>query len=176
MQLPIGHEHELKGVVDLLHLRAYLSPGGGREGPPGALPDEIADQSAEYREKLVDAVVETDEAIMERYLEGEEIGGEELSRALEAAVSRGELFPVGCGVATQNLGTTGLLDLLVEGIPSPAEKLDEAASNGTAAFVFKTVADPFAGKITVFRVLSGTLKGDSTVVNTRTRARSGSAS
>ena len=171
VQIPIGHEHELKGVVDLLHLRAYLTPNGGREGSPVDMPEEIEAQAAEYREKLVDAVVETDEAIMERYLEGEEIGGEELSRALEAAVFRGELFPVGCGVATQNLGTTGLLDLLVEGIPSPAEKMDEAAGNGDAAFVFKTVADPFAGKITVFRVISGTVKGDSTIVNARTRGK-----
>ena len=78
---------------------------------------------------------------------------------------------MGCGAATQNLGTTGLLDLLVEGIPSPAEKMDEAASDGTAAFVFKTIADPFAGKITVFRVLAGSLKGDSTIVNSRTRGK-----
>jgi len=171
VQIPIGHEHELEGVVDLLHLRAYLTPEGGREGAPVEMPAAIADQAAEYREKLVDAVVETDEAIMERYLEGEEIGGQELSRALEAAVARGELFPVGCGVATQNLGTTGLLDLLVEGIPSPAERMDEAAANGSAAFVFKTVADPFAGKITVFRVVSGALKGDSTIVNSRTKGK-----
>lgn len=116
----------------------------------------------------MDAVVETDETIMERYLEGEEIGGEELGRALEGAVSRGELFPVACGAATQNLGTTSLLDLIVEGVPSPAEKQAETDGNGPAAFVFKTVADPFAGRITVFRVVSGELSGDLTLVNART--------
>jgi elongation factor G len=166
VQIPIGREHELKGVVDLLHLRAYLSPNGGREGAPTELPAEVAEVAASLREQLVEAVVETDEAIMERYLEGEEIGGEELGRALEGAVSRGELFPVACGVATQNLGTTSLLDLIVEGVPSPAEKMAEDGA-GAAAFVFKTVADPFAGRITVFRVLSGDVKGDATLVNAR---------
>jgi elongation factor G len=170
-QIPIGHEHDLQGVVDLLHLRAYMTPGGGREGDPVALPDEVADQAAALREQLLEAVVETDEAIMERYLEGEEIGGEELGRALEAAVSRGELFPVTCGVATQNLGTTAVLDLLVEGVPSPAEKMADAPADGAAAFVFKTVADPFAGRITVFRVLSGGVKGDATLVNLRTKSK-----
>ncbi len=169
VQIPIGHEHELTGVVDLLHLRAYPTPEGGREGATGDLPEEVADQARTLREQLVDAVVETDEALMERYLEGEEIGGEELGRALEGAVSRGELFPVTCGSATQNLGTTSLLDLIVEGIPSPAEKLAESEADGSAAFVFKTVADPFAGRITVFRVVSGEVKGDATLVNSRTR-------
>jgi elongation factor G len=172
VQIPIGREHELEGVVDLLHLRAYTSPRGGREEAPGELPDFVAARAQRLREQLVDAVVETDEALMERYLEGEEIGGEELGRALEAAVSRGELFPVTCGVATQNLGTTSLLDLIVEGIPSPAEKLAErAAADGASAFVFKTVADPFAGRITVFRVLSGTVSADSTLVNARTQGK-----
>ena len=87
---------------------------------------------------------------MERYLEGEELAVEEVAHALKDAVTRGELFPVACGVATKNLGTTALLDLLVEGVPSPAKKgspidLDGA---GAAAFVFKTIADPFTGRIT----------------------------
>jgi elongation factor G len=168
VQIPIGAEHDLKGVVDLLHLRAYLTPAGDKEAAPTELPAEVADQAAALREQLVDAVVETDEAIMERYLEGEEIGGEELGRALERAVSRGELFPVECGSATQNLGTTSLLDLIVEGIPSPAEKQADGDGGGPAAFVFKTVADPFAGRITVFRVVSGEVTGDATLVNART--------
>jgi elongation factor G len=173
VELPIGKEHELRGVVDLLHLRTYsLAGAAAREPDPGDLPEEIAGEASRLREQLIEAVVETDEALMERYLDGEEIGGEELGRALEGAVSRGELFPVACGVATANLGTTALLDLLVEGIPSPAEKMEEdALSNGAAAFVFKTVADPFAGRITVFRVVGGELKGDSTLVNTRTRQK-----
>jgi elongation factor G len=173
VHLPIGSEHELTGIVDLLHVNAYSSPEGQRDGGAREVPAELADQVAEYREKLLDAVVETDEGLMERYLEGEELGSEEVARALKDAVTRGELFPVACGVATENLGTTALLDLLVEGVPSPAKRpvpieLDGA---GTAAFVFKTVADPFAGRINLFRVLSGTLSSDTTVVNARSRAK-----
>ena len=173
IEIPIGQEHELSGVVDLLHMRAYDSPEGEKEREPKEIPNELAAQAAEYREKLVDAVVETDEKVMERYLEGEEITGDELAGALKNAVARGELFPVACGAATKNLGAAALLDLLVEGVPSPAKKpLEIAQSNGgTSAFVFKTLADPFAGRITLFRVLSGQLKGDSTLLNARTRSK-----
>ncbi len=173
VQIPIGHEHELKGIVDLFHMRAYMSPEGGREGDPVDIPEEIAAQAAAYREQLVDAVVETDEALMERYLEEGEVSGEELAAALKNAVSNDDLFPVLCGSATKNLGTTGLLDLLVEGVPSPAKKpLDLGIeANGAAAFVFKTVADPFAGRINVFRVISGQVGSDSNLVNPRTKGK-----
>jgi elongation factor G len=171
VQIPIGHEHELEGIVDLFHMRAYMDPAGERESKPAEIPESIAAQAAEYRERLVDSVVETDEALMERYLEEGEVSGDELAAALKNAVVAGELFPVACGVPTKNLGTTGLLDLLVEGIPSPAKKPLETGvdGEGPAAFVFKTVADPFAGRINVFRVLSGTLASDSNLVNSRTR-------
>jgi elongation factor G len=171
VQIPIGHEHELEGIVDLFHMRAYMDPAGERESKPAEIPESIATQAAEYRERLVDSVVETDEALMERYLEEGEVSGDELAAALKNAVVAGELFPVACGVPTRNLGTTGLLDLLVEGIPSPAKKPLAASvdGGGPAAFVFKTVADPFAGRINVFRVLSGTLASDSNLVNSRTR-------
>ena len=173
VQIPIGHEHELKGIVDLFHMRAYMSPEGEREGDPVDIPEEIAAQAASYREQLVDAVVETDEALMERYLEEGEVSGEELAAALKNAVSNDDLFPVLCGSATKNLGTTGLLDLLVEGVPSPAKKpLDLGIeANGAAAFVWKTVADPFAGRINVFRVLSGSVGSDSNLVNPRTKGK-----
>jgi elongation factor G len=171
VHLPIGVEHELTGIVDLLHMCAYMSPDGGREAEGVAIPEDMADQVATYREQLLDAVVETDEGLMERYLEGAELDVAEVAHALKDAVTRGEIFPVACGVATKNLGTDALLDLLVEGVPSPAKKgapegIDPAA--GTTAFVFKTVADPFAGRINVFRVFSGELKSDSVVVDART--------
>ena len=174
VHLPIGFEHELTGIVDLLHMTAYTSPEGGKEGAAGPIPDELADQVTEYREKLLDAVVETDDSLMERYLEGQELGVEEVAHALKEGVTRGELFPVAAAVATKNLATTGLLDLLVEGVPSPAKKGAPAGlevDSGTAAFVFKTVADPFAGRINIFRVLSGTLSSDSTVANSRAHSK-----
>lgn len=122
VHLPIGAEHELTGIVDVLHMCAYTSPEGQKEGEPGPIPDEMAGTVAEYREMLLDAVVETDEALMERYLEGEELDAHDVAAALKAAVTRGEVFPVACGIATKNLGTHALLDLIVEGIPSPAKK------------------------------------------------------
>jgi elongation factor G len=175
VHLPIGAEHELTGIVDLLHGCAYMDPDGGKEGEPQPIPAELADQVAEYREKLLDEVVQTDESLMEIYLEGQELSSEQVAGALKTAVTRGELFPVACAVPSKNLGTSALLDLIVEGIPSPAKKglpagmaLDGAQ---TAAFVFKTLADPFAGRINVFRILRGAVGGDTTVVNARTHAK-----
>ncbi|MGZ4371046.1 MAG: elongation factor G, partial [Gaiellaceae bacterium] len=173
VHIPIGVEHDLKGIVDLLHMQAYLDPDGQRESGPVDIPAEVEAEVQQYRERLLDAVVETDEGLMERYLEGQELSPEEVAKALKDAVTRGEVFPVACGVASKNLGTTAVLDLLVEGVPSPARKGAPISVDGaeTAAFVFKTIADPFAGRINVFRVLNGTLKGDSTIVNARSHAK-----
>jgi elongation factor G len=172
IELPIGTEHELSGVVDLLHNCAYMDPSGAREGDPVAIPDDMAGIVAEYREKLLDAVVLTDETLMESYLGGEELDPHAVAAALKSAVTTDELYPVACGVATKNLGTHALLDLLVEGVPSPARKGSHFdTGGGTVAFVFKTVADPFAGKINAFRVYGGSIAADSTLVNLRDRAK-----
>ncbi len=172
IQLPIGSEHELTGVVDLLHDCAYTDPDGAREGDPVPIPEEMAELAAEYREKLLDAVVLTDEALMERYLSGEALDPVAVAAALKSAVTTDELYPVACGVATKNLGTHALLDLIVEGVPSPVRKAhDIDTAGGTAAFVFKTVADAFAGKINVFRVYGGSIAADSTLVNLRDHAK-----
>ena len=173
VHIPIGSEHELTGMVDVLHMCAYASPEGAKEGEPGPIPDAMADLAAEYREKLLDSVVETDEGLMERYLDGQELGAEEVASALKAAVTRGEVFPVACGVATKNLGPHALLDLLVEGVPSPARAGSpiDVDGAGTALFVFKTVADPFAGRINLFRVLKGTVTADTTLVNLRAKGK-----
>jgi elongation factor G len=172
IQLPIGAEHELTGVVDLLHNCAYMEPGGEREGDPVPIPGELAATVEEYRTKLLDAVVETDEALMERYLGGEEIPAEDIAAALKNAVTRDEIYPVACGVATKNLGSHALLDLIVEGVPSPAKKGSPIDTDATvAAFVFKTVADPFAGRISIFRVYAGEVKSDTTLVNHRDHSK-----
>src|SRR5881227_2927957 len=173
IQLPIGSEHELTGVVDLLHMCAYMDPSGGKEGGPQPIPDSMAAQVQEYREKLLDAVVETNEELMARYLEGEELPTEDVAAALKGAVTRDELYPVACGIATKNLGTSALLDLLVEGVPSPARKgtTIEFGDAKQAVFVFKTIADPFTGRISCFRVLAGPVTGDTTLVDPRTHAK-----
>jgi len=173
IQLPIGSEHELTGVVDLLHMCAYMDPSGAKEGGPQPIPDSMAEQVQEYREKLLDAVVETNEELMARYLEGEELPAEDVAAALKDAVTRDELYPVGCAVASKNLGTHAVLDLLVEGVPSPAKKgtTIEFGDAKQAVFVFKTIADPFAGRISCFRVLAGPITGDTTLVDPRTHAK-----
>ena len=172
IQLPIGAEHELTGVVDLLHNCAYLDPNGEREGDPVPIPEELAAVVEEHRTKLLDAVVETDEALMERYLGGEEIPAEDIAAALKNAVTRDEIYPVACGVATKNLGAHALLDLIVEGVPSPAKKGSPIDTDATvAAFVFKTVADAFAGRISIFRVYAGEVKSDTTLVNHRDHSK-----
>ncbi|HWB21739.1 MAG TPA: elongation factor G [Gaiellaceae bacterium] len=172
IQLPIGSEHELTGIIDLLHNCAYLDPAGARGSQAVPIPDDLAGTAAEYREKLLDAVVETDEALMERYLGGEELDPAAVAAALKTAVTNDELYPVSCGVATKNLGTHALLDLLVEGVPSPARKPSPIQTDATiAAFVFKTVADPFAGRISVFRIFAGTLSSESNVVNHRDHSK-----
>jgi elongation factor G len=173
VHIPIGAEHELTGIVDVLHMCAYTSPEGAREGARTEIPQEAADLAAEYREKLLDSVVETDEALMERYLDGQELSAEEVAKALKEAVTRGDVFPVAAAVATKNLGITALLDLLVEGVPSPARKHAEIDLDGadTAAFIFKTIADPFAGRINVFRVLKGNVTADTTLTNLRNHSK-----
>ena len=110
---------------------------------------------------------------MERYLEGQELDAHEVAQALKTAVTNGDVFPVACGVATKNLGPHALLDLLVEGVPSPAKKGSPIDVDGasTAVFVFKTVADPFAGRINLFRVLKGTVTADTTLVNLRAKGK-----
>src|SRR5438067_3576360 len=173
IQLPIGSEHEVSGVVDLLHMCAYTDPSGGKEDGPQPIPEAMAAQVQESREKLLDAVVETYEDLMARYLEGEELAAEDVAEALKDAVTRDELYPVACGVASKNLGTTALLDLLVEGVPSPSKKgtTIEFGDAKQAVFVFKTIADPFAGRISCFRVLAGPITGDTTLVDPRTHAK-----
>ena len=173
VHIPIGAEHELEGIVDVLHMCAYMSPGGEQESDPVAIPDSLTELAQEYREKLLDEVVQIDERLMERYLEGEELDPHEVAAALKQGVTRGELFPVGCAVATKNLGTHALLDLLVEGVPSPARAEPRFAVDGasTAAFVFKTIADPFAGKINLFRVLKGQVTTETTLIDHREHAK-----
>ena len=167
-------EHELTGIVDVLHMCAYTSPEGAKEGEPGPIPDEMADLAAEYREKLLDAVVETDEGLMERYLDGQELDAHEVAAALKAAVTSGEVFPVACGVATKNLGTHALLDLLVEGVPSPAKKGSSdrrRRRRDRCVRVQDRRRSRSPGRINLFRVLKGTVTADTTLVNLRAKGK-----
>jgi elongation factor G len=177
-EIPIGSEHEVSGVIDLVDMKAYEYDGNGRENCKEIpIPDAMAEQAQEYRERLMDEVSETSDALMERYLEGEEISHEEIVTALKEGTNHGSLFPVTCGVATRNLGTNRLLDAIVEDLPSPVKHgglevgevtLEPVEDRELFAYVFKTRADPFAGRINMFRVYQGTVKHDTQVLNTTT--------
>src|SRR5215216_6623177 len=175
-EIPIGSEHEIRGVIDLVDMKAYEYDGSehGKEIP---IPDDLAERAQEYREKLMDEVAENSEALMERYLEGEEISHEEIVTALEDGTDHGHIFPVTCGVATSRLGADRLLDAIVDDLPSPVQhgalETDEMTLEPTEdgemfAYVFKTRADPFAGRINLFRVYQGTMTHDTHVLNCRT--------
>jgi elongation factor G len=180
-EIPIGAEHELQGVIDLIDMKAYRYDGSGRDNcEEMSIPDELADQAQEYREKLMDEVAEVSDELMERYLEGEEITHEETVNALKTGVVEGHVFPVTCGAATRNLGINRLLDAFVDDLPSPAKRgavaldgvtLDPDESKEMVAFVFKTLADPYAGRINLFRVYQGVLKHDSQVFNCRAHVK-----
>jgi elongation factor G len=177
-EIPIGSEHEVSGLIDLVDMKAYEYTDAGRENCKAiAIPDDMAAQAEEYREKLMDEVSESSDALMERYLDGDEISHEEIVTALKEGTNHGAMFPVTCGIATRNLGTNRLLDAIVEDLPSPVKhgafavgeiSLEPVEDKEMFAYVFKTRADPFAGRINMFRVYQGVMKQDTQVLNTRT--------
>ncbi len=180
-EIPIGSEHEVSGVIDLVDMKAYEYDGAAKDNCKQIpIPDALQSQAEEYREKLMDEVSESSDALMERYLEGEEISHEEIVAALKDGTNHGQIFPVTCGVATRNLATNRLLDAIVEDLPSPVKHggleigeltLEPAEDKEMFAYVFKTRADPFAGRINLFRVYQGVVKQDSQVLNTRTHSK-----
>jgi elongation factor G len=174
-EIPIGSEHETRGVIDLVDMKAYEYTDGSCAEIP--IPDDMADLAQEYREKLMDEVAENSEALMERYLEGEEISHDEIVTALEDGTDHGHIFPVTCGVATSRLASNRLLDAIVDDLPSPVQHgglqlesttLEPDPDGEMFAYVFKTRADPYAGRINLFRVYQGTVTHDTQVMNTRT--------
>jgi elongation factor G len=170
LYLPIGEEHDFRGLVGLLSGRGFLYDGGGRT--EGEVPAELQEAAAGLREQLIEAIIQEseDEALMDRYLGGDEIAPTDLIPDLEQAVAAGRLFPVLAGAATRNIGVTELLEVCTQAFPSPAERpavegrrADPAGP--LAAYVFKTISDPYVGRMNLFRVLSGTFLPDSTVLN-----------
>jgi elongation factor G len=180
-EIPIGSEQAISGVVDLVDMRAYSFEGAGRGNSAEIeIPEAERARAEEYREKLLDEVAEVSDELMERYLEGAEISHEEIVDALKRGTNHGSIFPVVCGVATRNLGTNRLLEAIVEDLPSPVEHggfateeitLEPLADRELFAYVFKTRADPFAGRINLLRVFQGTLVHDSQLANTRAHSK-----
>jgi elongation factor G len=180
-EIPIGSEHDVSGVVDLVDMRAYSYEKAGRGNATEIdIPADVKARAEEYREKLMDEVAEVSDELMERYLEGSPISHAEIVDALRRGTNHGSIFPVVCGVATRNLGTNRLLDAIVEDLPSPVEhgglELPEVTlapedDGELFAYVFKTRADPYAGRINLFRVYQGVMHRDTQLLNTRTHAR-----
>jgi elongation factor G len=185
-EIPIGSEHDVRGVIDLVDLEAFVYEDSGRGSAEKVeIPEELRGQAEEYREKLMDEVAENSDELMERYLEGEEIDHAEIVGVLKQGVTAGRIFPVTCGVATKNLGTNRLLEALVEDLPSPAMRgavpaVGEGGEEATVepdeegpllAYVFKTIADPYTGRVSLFRVYRGTLRSDSTAHNVTQRQK-----
>jgi elongation factor G len=177
VQLPIGEEKSFRGVVDLVAMKAWTF---GSDGKPseGAIPSEMESAATAGRDALIEMVAEADDALMEKFFEAGTLTQDELLGGLKRGINAGRVFPVLCTSATANIGMQPLLDAIISFVPSPAERgfpaldptgaetrVDANPSAPAAAFVWKTVADPFAGRITLFRVISGTLKSDTTVQN-----------
>ncbi|MGH2514650.1 MAG: elongation factor G, partial [Ktedonobacterales bacterium] len=181
IQLPIGAESNYKGHIDLIEQQAVIFTDDlGTKSEASAIPADMVDEARRHRERMVELIAETDEELTVRYLEGEEIGVEALRRALRAATIANKLVPVLCGTALKNKGVQAMLDAVIDYLPSPLEipapvatslKTDEpeqlVVSDAApfAALAFKVVADPFVGRLTYFRVYSGTLAAGSYAYN-----------
>ena len=176
IQLPIGEQSDFQGIVDLVTMKAYI----GADHQETELPAALQEQAATAREKLIETAVEIDDELITKYLEGEEISNQEIFTAIKKSTSVGKLVPVIVGSALRSIGINQLLDSICNYLPSPEEKGTVMAKNATtgeqvelepsaespfSSFVFKTCADPYVGKISYFRVYSGTVSSNSQVWN-----------
>ncbi|MHB1132639.1 MAG: elongation factor G [Chloroflexota bacterium] len=176
IQMPVGSQTNFQGVIDLLSRKAYTGPRPTATEPAA----DLAGEMATLREQMVESIAETDDKLINKYLEGEEIGDDDLKAALRRAVVNGQLVPIVCAAAGGSLGVAPILDVITDYLPSPADRGSVTATDPMAnteveiepsgnqpllAFVFKTAADPFVGKLTYLRVYSGTMTSNSQVYN-----------
>ena len=177
VQLPIGKEENFAGTVDAIQMAAYLQPDGNKRAAKAEIPAELEAQAEETREALVEVAAESDDELIEKFFEGE-LTEEEIQNGLQLGISENQFVPVLCGAALNNIGVQQLMDTLVNGCPSPVdvgavksaeneeETRESAPDASMSAVIFKTIADPFAGQLSLFRVYSGTLRADTQVSNT----------
>ena len=178
-QLPIGKEEDFKGVVDLVSMKAYTYDADGKV-TKGDIPSDMQDLVATEREAFIENVAESDDELIERYLEGETLSDDDLMAALKKGTLSREFVPVLCGSATKNIGIDLLMNFIIDCMPSPIDRglkvgIDPENENEIdrkpdpdspfSAFVFKTVADPYAGRLSIFRVVSGKLGSDGNFYN-----------
>jgi elongation factor G len=181
LQVPIGAQDAFQGVADLLEMQAFL----GEKAQPGSIPESLGAEVSSYREQLIEAIAETDDTLLNKFLEGAELSADELRRGLRAAVASRSIVPIVVCSATKNIAVPRVLEALVGYAPSPADRGqtvahdeggDEIAlaaepSGALAVLVFKTSADPYVGKLSYLRVISGTLNPDSQVWNAGKKAQ-----
>jgi elongation factor G len=181
-EIPLVLEGAVAGVIDLIDMTAFRQNDSAERGAftQVDIPGDQTQTAGEYRERLMDEVCEVSDALMERYLDGAQISHEEIVDALKQGTNHGEIFPVVCGVATRNLGTTRLLDAIVEDLPSPVKhgplkageiELEPSEQGDVFAYVFKTRADPYAGRVSMLRVYQGVLRHDTHLLNTRSHSK-----
>ena len=186
IQLPLGSESSFRGVLDLMNCKAFVYSSGENTPPEeGPVPDEEQERFTQYRDSMIEKIVETDETLMIKYLEGEDLTTEDLSEALRrATLSRG-LIPVLCGSALRGIGVDPLLDAVIRYLPAPSDVppvqamlgedeevyLEPDQDGPLAALAFKVMADPFVGRLVYLRVYSGTLEAGATVVNSTKNVR-----
>ena len=186
-QLPIGGEGNFKGVVDLIQRKAYLyREDGSGQFEVKDIPPDMKEEVERFREKLVETAVEMDDQLMEKYLESGEVSTEEVIQCLRKGTMERRLVPAVCGSSVRNIGIQPLLDLAISCFPSPLERGPAQGKNPRtgepemrepkeeapfSAFIFKTIADPFAGRLNLFRVYSGTVNADSTIYNSKKDAK-----
>jgi len=178
--IPLGSQSEFKGIIDLLTMKAIFFENEGRKFREEEIPDSFKAESEKHHEKLIETVAETDDVLTDKYLGGEEITKEEIWKALRTAMQSRKIIPVLCGSALQNIGIQPLLNFIVNCFPSSMDrpsvtgmdlktqeeiKIEPNPQSSLCALVFKTMADPYIGKLTYFRVFSGVLKADSHVFN-----------
>ncbi|MEF9437514.1 MAG: GTP-binding protein, partial [Candidatus Mariimomonas ferrooxydans] len=187
LNIPIGSGKSFEGVIDIMRMKAIRSNKG--EASEGDIPGELKASAEGYRKKLVEKIAESDDALLERYLDGGELTKEEIEQGIRKGSITRRFIPVVCGSAIKNIGVQQLLDAIPLCLPSPAEKRNITPIHGInpksgdkierkpsesdpfSARVFKTIADPFAGRLTIFRVFSGVLKADSTVYNSTRKTK-----
>lgn len=160
LQIPIGSEESFQGYVDVLNQKAYIFEANGK-AKETEVPADLADYLAEYREKLVESAAEMDDAALEKYLNGDELTDEEIRNGIRLGIQSAKIYPVLCGSAIKNMGASETLDFLAEYGPAPADRQGESLS----VLVFKTLVDPFVGKMNYVRVFGGTLKADQPIYN-----------
>ncbi len=178
LNLPIGREASFKGIIDLLEKKAYIFEDFKSAPKKIDIPGDMLAECEKYREILVEDIAEADEELMDRYLSDGELSLEDLKKGLRAAVIKGALVPVACGSATKGIGISTLLDLIVNTLPSPVDRGEicglkddkeerrlPTESAPFSALVFKTIADPYAGRLTLFRVYSGSIRPDGSFYN-----------